>query len=60
MLTSGWDRAVVSRGEEAKTTKRFINTVVIYPPENPTRETLLDASRITPLETEAATTVAGT
>ena len=60
VLTSGWDRAVVSRGEEAKTTKRFINTVVIYPPENPTRETLLDASRLTPLETAAATTVAGT
>ena len=60
VLTSGWDRAVVSCGEEAKATKRFINTVLIYPPENPTRQTLLDASRITPLETEAATTVAGT
>ena len=56
VLTTGWDRTVMSRGEEAKATKRFINTVAIYPPEHPTRETLLAASHIKPPDTPPADT----
>ena len=48
VLTSGWERTVMTLGDEAKATKRFINTVAIYPPEHPTRETLLAASEIKP------------
>lgn len=32
VYTRGWDRAVVSRGAQAKATKRAINTRRIYPP----------------------------
>jgi NADH dehydrogenase len=32
VYTEGWDRKVVSRGEEAKATKRLINGERIYPP----------------------------
>ncbi len=48
VLTSGWDRQVVMSGEDAKSLKRGINTSVIYPPIDATREMLLELSRTTP------------
>jgi NADH dehydrogenase len=44
VYTEGWDRTVVSRGEEAKTTKRVINGERIYPPLNGDRTALLAAA----------------
>lgn len=38
VLTSGWDRKVVSAGIQAKVTKKLINTVIIYPPSANKRE----------------------
>ena len=44
VYTEGWDRKVVSRGEEAKATKRVINGERIYPPLNGDRAALLAAA----------------
>ncbi len=44
VYTEGWDRKVVSRGEEAKTTKRVINGERIYPPLTGDRAALLAAA----------------
>ncbi len=44
VYTEGWDRTVVSRGEEAKATKRVINGERIYPPLNRDRAALLAAA----------------
>jgi NADH dehydrogenase len=44
VYTEGWDRKVVSRGDEAKTTKRVINGERIYPPTNGDRTALLAAA----------------
>ena len=44
VYTEGWDRKVVSRGEEAKATKRVINGERIYPPLTGDRAALLAAA----------------
>ncbi|MGW5221524.1 NAD(P)/FAD-dependent oxidoreductase [Nocardia sp. NPDC004085] len=44
VYTEGWDRHVVACGEEAKDTKRAINTRRIYPPLNRDRDALLAAA----------------
>ena len=44
VYTEGWDRKVVSRGAEAKATKRVINGERIYPPLNRDRAALLAAA----------------
>jgi NADH:ubiquinone reductase (H+-translocating) len=44
VYTEGWDRHVVSRGAEAKTTKRVINGERIYPPLTGDRAALLAAA----------------
>ena len=44
VYTEGWDRKVVSRGDEAKATKRVINTERIYPPRTGDRAALLAAA----------------
>ncbi|WP_123024157.1 NAD(P)/FAD-dependent oxidoreductase [Mycolicibacterium stellerae] len=44
VYTEGWDRKVVSRGEEAKATKRVINGERIYPPLTGVRAELLAAA----------------
>lgn len=44
VYTEGWDRTVVSRGAQAKATKRIINTQRIYPPLNRSRTDLLAAA----------------
>ena len=44
VYTEGWDRTVVSRGDEAKATKRIINGERIYPPRNRDRAALLAAA----------------
>ncbi len=44
VYTEGWDRKVVSRGEEAKATKQVINGERIYPPRNGDRAALLAAA----------------
>lgn len=44
VYTEGWDRKVVSRGAEAKATKRVINSERIYPPLNRDRAALLAAA----------------
>ena len=44
VYTEGWDRKVVSRGEEAKATKQVINGERIYPPRNGDRAALLTAA----------------
>lgn len=44
VYTEGWDRKVVSRGQEAKATKRVINGQRIYPPHNGDRAALLAAA----------------
>jgi NADH dehydrogenase len=44
VYTEGWDRHVVADGEEAKATKRVINTQRIYPPLNRDRTALLAAA----------------
>jgi NADH dehydrogenase len=50
VLTRGWNRSVEKVGAEAKDLKRRINTQVIYPPEDATREELLALSRLDPAE----------
>jgi len=50
VFTRGWDRVVERAGVEAKTIKRRINTEVIYPPANGTREELLALSSLDPGE----------
>ena len=50
VFTRGWDRVVERAGVEAKTIKRRINTEVIYPPANGTREELLALSSLDPRE----------
>ncbi len=44
VYTEGWDRKVVSRGAEAKATKRLINGERIYPPLTGDRAALLAAA----------------
>jgi NADH:ubiquinone reductase (H+-translocating) len=44
VYTEGWDRRVVSRGAEAKATKRVINGERIYPPLTGDRTALLAAA----------------
>jgi NADH:quinone reductase (non-electrogenic) len=44
VYTEGWGRKVVSRGDEAKATKRVINGERIYPPLNRDRAALLAAA----------------
>lgn len=44
VYTEGWDRKVVTRGEEAKATKRVINGERIYPPLDGDRTALLAAA----------------
>lgn len=44
VYTEGWDRRVVSRGAEAKATKRVINGERIYPPLTGDRAALLAAA----------------
>lgn len=40
VVTSGWDRKVMKTGYMAKTTKRMINTAIIYPPAANKKEAL--------------------
>ncbi len=44
VYTEGWDRVVVSNGEQAKATKQTINTRRIYPPLTGNRTDLLAAA----------------
>jgi NADH dehydrogenase len=44
VYTEGWDRHVVAQGQEAKATKRTINTERIYPPLNGNRDDILSAA----------------
>ena len=44
VYTEGWDRLVVARGDEAKATKRIINTERIYPPLTGDRDAILAAA----------------
>ncbi|GAS88147.1 dehydrogenase [Mycolicibacterium brisbanense] len=44
VYTEGWDRQVVADGEQAKATKRVINTQRIYPPLDRDRAALLAAA----------------
>ncbi len=44
LYTEGWDRHVVSTGEEAKRTKQLINCQRIYPPLNRNRREILAAA----------------
>ena len=44
VYTEGWDRKVVSSGDEAKATKRVINGERIYPPRTGDRAALLAAA----------------
>jgi NADH dehydrogenase len=48
VYTGGWERTVVATGAEAKARKRRINTDVIYPPRDATREELLALSSVDP------------
>jgi NADH:quinone reductase (non-electrogenic) len=48
VFTRGWDRVVERTGSEAKAIKRRINTEVIYPPRDGTREELLKLSSLDP------------
>jgi NADH:ubiquinone reductase (H+-translocating) len=50
VLTRGWDRSVEKVGLEAKALKRRINTEVIYPPTDPSRDELLARSSLDPAE----------
>lgn len=43
VVTSGWDRKVVLKGEEAKKVKQWINGVLIYPPKADAEEALARA-----------------
>ena len=44
VYTEGWDRRVVAQGQQAKATKRSINTQRIYPPLNGDRDAILSAA----------------
>lgn len=44
VYTEGWDRQVVAQGQQAKATKRTINTQRIYPPLNRNRDAILAAA----------------
>jgi NADH dehydrogenase len=48
VYTRGWDRFVERTGSEAKAIKKRINTEVIYPPIEGTREELLELSSLDP------------
>jgi NADH dehydrogenase len=48
VYTRGWDRIVERTGSEAKAIKKRINTEVIYPPIEGTREELLELSSLDP------------
>lgn len=48
VFTRGWERTVELTGAEAKAMKRRINTEVIYPPADATREALLTLSSVDP------------
>jgi NADH:ubiquinone reductase (H+-translocating) len=54
VLTRGWDRSVDKVGLEAKELKRRINTEVIYPPADASREELLALSSLDPAEQSLA------
>lgn len=45
VFTTGWDREVQMRGDEAKALKRRINTQVIYPPP-PDRATIMEMADV--------------
>lgn len=45
VVTQGWDRTIAMTGEEAKTLKRDINTLWIYPPVDDAEEILAQAGR---------------
>jgi NADH:ubiquinone reductase (H+-translocating) len=44
VYTEGWDRRLVAQGQQAKATKRIINTQRIYPPLNGNRDEILSAA----------------
>ena len=44
VYTEGWDRQLISTGASAKSTKRTINSVRIYPPLNGNRDAILAAA----------------
>jgi NADH dehydrogenase len=46
VFTRGWERVVAITGSEAKAIKRRINTEVIYPPADATRDELLTLSSL--------------
>ncbi|MFJ8509994.1 NAD(P)/FAD-dependent oxidoreductase [Streptomyces avermitilis] len=45
VVTQGWDRKVVSTGQDAKTLKQNINTLWIYPPTDDAEQLLAQAGR---------------
>ncbi|KIF76248.1 dehydrogenase, partial [Streptomyces sp. 150FB] len=47
VATEGWDRTVLTTGQEAKTLKRNINTLWIYPPLDDPEQILAQAGRFT-------------
>ena len=54
VFTRGWDRSVDRVGLEAKKLKRRINTEVIYPPADASREELLALSSLDPAQQSLA------
>ncbi len=46
VFTTGWAREVTMSGDQAKALKRKINTELIYPPVDATRESLLQLSNV--------------
>jgi NADH dehydrogenase len=55
VFTRGWERTVDMTGARAKAAKRRINTEVIYPPANATRDELLGLSRLDPIQQRSRT-----
>jgi NADH dehydrogenase len=53
LLTTGWDRRVVAKGQEVKNRKQTTNCVNIYPPRGGGRRELLDAAEAA-IQTRAA------
>ncbi|WP_079063322.1 NAD(P)/FAD-dependent oxidoreductase [Streptacidiphilus griseoplanus] len=49
VVTQGWERTVVMTGEDAKTLKRDINTLWIYPPVDDAEQILAQAGRFSNL-----------
>ncbi|HWE73773.1 MAG TPA: FAD-dependent oxidoreductase [Stellaceae bacterium] len=46
VITQGWERQIEKTGSEGKAVKQLINTKIIYPPADDSREALLAASSI--------------